>query len=71
MVGDVSVGGVYVPALLFLAVLALGITTELIRLLTGIGFYRLIAARPLVDLSLFVAVLWAASQVGKGWINLP
>ena len=63
MIGEVSIGGVYMPALLFLGFLALAVTSALIRLLSLIGAYRLVAARPLVDLSLLVITLWAASAL--------
>jgi hypothetical protein len=57
MIGELSIGGVYVPALLMLGVLALVITGLLTQLLQLIGVYRVVAYRPLVDLSLFVLVL--------------
>lgn len=63
MIGEVSIGGVYVPALLFLGFLALAVTSALIRLLSLIGAYRMVSVRPLVDLSLFVITLWAASTL--------
>jgi hypothetical protein len=57
MIGEISIAGVYVPALLLLALAALFITGVLTQLLQFAGFYRLIAYRPLVDLCLFVLVL--------------
>jgi hypothetical protein len=63
MIGEVSIGGVYLPVLLFLGLVALAITSALIRLLSIVGVYRLVAARPWVDLSLFVIILWAATAL--------
>jgi hypothetical protein len=70
MIGEISFGGVYFPALLVLALMALGITTALITLFTIVGAYRLIAARPLVDLSLYIVCLWALVEVSVNW-KLP
>jgi uncharacterized protein DUF1656 len=63
MIGEVSIGGVYLPALLFLGLVALIITSALIRLLSIVGVYRLVAARPWVDLSIFIIILWTAAEV--------
>jgi hypothetical protein len=60
MIGEISIGGVYVPALLLLGLGALVVTGLLTQLLQIAGFYRLIAYRPLVDLCLFVLVLGLA-----------
>jgi hypothetical protein len=57
MIGEVSLFGVYVPALLLVALVALVLTGLLTRLLQFAGFYRLIAYRPLIDLCLFVMIL--------------
>lgn len=57
MIGEISIGGVYVPALLLLSFVALGLTGMLTQVLQVTGFYRLIAYRPLVDLCLFVLML--------------
>jgi hypothetical protein len=57
MIGEVSLFGVYVPALLLLGLAALVLAGLLSRLLQLTGFYRLIAYRPLVDLCLFTLIL--------------
>ena len=68
MTGEVSFGGVFVPTLLVLFVIALPVTAVLLRLLGLSGFYRFVAYRALVDLCLFVLVLGglclAASHFG-------
>ncbi len=57
MIGEISIGGVYVPALLLLALLALVLTGLLTQIFSLIGVYRVVAYRPLVDLSVFVLLL--------------
>lgn len=56
MTGETAIGGVYVPTLLLLAVAALILSAGLKRLLTLTPFYRFVAYRAAVDLSLFVLV---------------
>ena len=57
MIGEVSLFGVYVPALLLIVLAALVLTGLSSRFLQLSGFYRLIAYRPLVDLCLFMLLL--------------
>jgi hypothetical protein len=57
MIGEVSLGGVYVPALLLLGAAALVVTGLLSRLLALAGFYRYVTSRPAVDIALFLLVL--------------
>jgi hypothetical protein len=57
MIGEIVIGGVYIPALLLLALVALALTGLLTQILQIAGFYRLIAYRPLVDLCLFLLLL--------------
>ena len=57
MIGEVSIFGVYLPALLVLALCALVLTGLLTQLFSLAGVYRLVAYRPLVDLSVFLLLL--------------
>ncbi len=57
MLGEVSIGGVYVPALLLLSAFALGLTGCVARVLVLLGVYRFLAYRPLVDGALFILLL--------------
>jgi hypothetical protein len=57
MIGEISIGGVYLPALLVLAMTALLGVGLLSRLLALIGAYRLVAYRPLVDVALYLLIL--------------
>lgn len=57
MTGELSIGGVYLPAILLLAVIAVVLTGLTTRLLSIAGLYRIIVYRPLVDLALFIIIL--------------
>lgn len=57
MSGEVAIGGVYLPALLVLALAAAVLAAIASRLLALAGAYRFIAYRPLFDLALGVIVL--------------
>ncbi len=57
MIGEISIFGVFVPSLLLLNLLALVLTGIATALLQLVGFYRIIAYRPLVDLALFIFLL--------------
>ncbi|MBV9843170.1 MAG: DUF1656 domain-containing protein [Sphingomonadaceae bacterium] len=59
MIGEISIGGVYMPSLLLLGVVALLLTGIAARLLNLIGAYRLVFYRPLADVALFVLILGA------------
>jgi len=57
MIGEISIGGVYLPALLVLALTSLVLVGLLSRLLAMVGAYRLVAYRSLVDVALFLLIL--------------
>lgn len=57
MTGELTIGGVYLPAILLLAVIAVVLTGLTARLLSIAGLYRIIVYRPLVDLALFIIIL--------------
>ena len=69
MIGEVDIYGVFVPILLVWGLIALAITAVLRRVLSYIGFYRLVWHRPLVDLSLLILIMAAVSAVLPGWIQ--
>ena len=68
MIGEVDIYGVFVPILLVWGVIALALTAVLRRVLTRIGFYRLVWHRPLVDLSLLVLIMAAVAAILPSWI---
>ncbi|MEG8029827.1 DUF1656 domain-containing protein [Sphingomonas aerolata] len=57
MTGEISIGGVYLPTLLLLAIAAVVLTGVATRLLAFAGVYRAVTYRPLVDLALFILIL--------------
>ena len=57
MIGEISIGGVYLPPVLLLGVLAAVLTGIATRAFGYVGAYRLVAYRPLVDLALFILIL--------------
>jgi hypothetical protein len=57
MTGEVALGGVFMPTLLLLGVLALLLSWGVTRLIGAFGLYRFFAYRAIVDLSIFVLVL--------------
>jgi hypothetical protein len=67
MIGEVSLYGLYVPPLLLLALLALGIARLLGRVLARLGVYRLVWHPALFDLALFVIVLGSLALFTSDW----
>ncbi|MBZ9646508.1 DUF1656 domain-containing protein [Sphingobium sp. 3R8] len=57
MTGEIALGGLYVPTLLLLALVALVLSWALTRLIAAFGLYRFLAYRAAVDLSLFILLL--------------
>jgi len=58
MIGEADLHGVFIPALLILAVAAFGVTLSLRILLRRLRFYQLVWHAGLFDVALFVIVLW-------------
>ena len=69
MIGEFDIYGVFVPALLVWALMALPLTGILRTVLARVGFYRLVWHRPLVDLSLLIIVLTVVTNVLSDWIQ--
>jgi hypothetical protein len=67
MIGEISIGGVYIPSLLFLFLAAVILTALLSRLLSVFGFYRLVAYRPLADIGFFLVLLGAIAWITARW----
>ncbi len=62
MITDLNVGGVFVPGLLVLAIIALFATVMVIRLLYFAGICRVFAYRPIVELTTFAIIYALLSQ---------
>jgi hypothetical protein len=58
MIGELSVYGIYMPWLLALAILTLGISWFVRRLLALTGVYRLVWHPALFDAALYVVLLY-------------
>jgi Protein of unknown function (DUF1656) len=67
MIGEISIGGVYIPSLLLLVIAAVALTALLSRLLSASAFYRFVAYRPLTDIAFFVLLLAAIAWITSGW----
>lgn len=63
MGAELSIYGLYIPSLLVLAVAALVCTSVLGRLLTRLGFYRLVWHPALFEFALFFIVLGGLSAL--------
>lgn len=59
MIGEIIIGGVYLPSLLVMAGVALLLSIITGRALMMLGAYRWVAFRPLADLTLFFLFLGA------------
>lgn len=57
MSGEIAIQGIFIPALLALAALALAASFLTTRVLAHFGLYRFVANRALVDVALFVMLL--------------
>lgn len=69
MIGQVSIYGLYVPWLMLLALLTVGLSWVLRRALQALGFYRWVWHPALFDLALYVLLLYGLSSLGR-WLQL-
>ena len=65
MTGELDLHGVFIPALLAWAAVALVLNALARRLLQRLGLYRLIWHRPLFDLATFVILLGAIAALAN------
>lgn len=65
MIAEIDIHGVFLPALLVWAALALPVTVLLRALLRRAGAYRLVWHAPLFDLALFVLVLGGVAALSE------
>lgn len=66
MIGELDFFGVFLPALLPLAILAFAIALLTRRVLRRMGFYRLVWHAGLFDTAMYVVTLWAlVAATGK------
>jgi len=69
MIVDLNIGGVLIPGLVALAVVALIATIAVLRLITASGLNRRFAYRPLFELATFVIIYGLLVQY-LPWIGL-
>jgi hypothetical protein len=67
MIGEISIGGVFIPSLIVLVLVATVLTAMFSQLLSWVGFYRLVANRPLADIAVFLLLLGAVVWLTAGW----
>jgi len=67
MIGEISIDGVYIPALLLLVLVAVVLVALLSRLFVMVGLYRFATNRPLADIALFLLLLAAVAWMTSGW----
>ncbi len=67
MIAELDIHGVFIPALLAWALIALPVTALFKGVLERLGAYRFVWHRPLFDLALFVIVLGGVSALSE-WI---
>jgi len=63
MIKEIDIGGVYITPFLAWAIVALVINTVLMRLLTRIGFYRIVWHRYLFDTALYIILFTAVTLI--------
>jgi hypothetical protein len=67
MMGEISIGGVYIPSLLLLVLVAVVLVMLLSRFLVVVGFYRFVVYRPLADIAFFLLLLAAMAWITGRW----
>ncbi len=70
MIGEIDVAGVFIPAILFWAVLSMAAGVVVRRILTATRFYQLVWHRGLFDLALFF-MLWGLVAFMVNCYGLP
>ncbi len=73
MIGEIDVAGVFIPALVIWALVAMAIGVVVRQILTATGFYRLVWHRGLFNLALFFILLGLVAGLinahGPSWIR--
>ena len=67
MIAELDLHGVFIPALLAWALIALPVSALLTHTLERLGAYRVVWRRPLFDFALFVIVLGGVTALSE-WI---
>jgi hypothetical protein len=67
MIGELNIGGVFVPSLLIAAVIAFCLTSVVRLGLRRLHLYRFIWHAGLFDVALFVVLLWVTAMATATW----
>jgi hypothetical protein len=70
MIGELDIGGVFVPSLLVAAMIAFCLSTAVRLGLRRLQLYRFVWHAGLFDVALFVVLLWVTAVVTATW-NIP
>lgn len=70
MIGEFDIYGVYFPAFVVFAAIALLLQLVINRFLNAFGFYRLVWHRALFDLAVFVILLGVVTAAGSSILPL-
>jgi Protein of unknown function (DUF1656) len=67
MIGELNIGGVFVPGLLVAAVIAFGLTSVVGLSLRRLHLYRFVWHAGLFDVALYVLMLFVAALATANW----
>ena len=67
MIGELNIGGVFVPSLLAAALIAFSLTSVVRVILRRLQLYRFVWHAGLFDVALFVVLLWATAAATATW----
>ena len=67
MVGELDIGGVFLPSLLIAAMIAFFLTSVIRWSLRRMHFYRFVWHAGLFDVALFVVLLWVTAVATVTW----
>ena len=70
MIAELSIYGVFVPALLIFAIIAFALALALRHVLDVAGFYRFVWHRPLFDFALFIILFGAVTAAAEPAIGV-
>ncbi len=62
MMNDMNIGGVFIPGLLVIALIALACTLLLVSLFSFSRLYRRLPFRPLIDFSTYIVTIFLLLQ---------
>lgn len=67
MIGEVSLGGVFIPRLIFVVLLAFATSLILRRILRWLHLYRFVWHAALFDIAVFVVLSWLIASATTGF----